>query len=181
MKKSIFATILFASTLFAQSDSFYEYVKVKSSEPVYEEIYREIPNRECKEVTYKVRVDDGYHQNQRRDDSLGIDSLIGTAAGAVIGSQIGKGNGRVAAQIVGGLLGAKVAHEIRNQNSYDDYDNGYESYRHETRTECYNKPKRVKEKVLTGYKNYFIYKGMKHYKISETPLKRVKITHMIKF
>ncbi len=181
MKKSVFVAFLLSSSLFAQSDSFYEYVKVKSSKPIYETIYREIPNKECREVTYKIKINDDY-DHRKRDDSLGIDSLVGTAAGVVVGSQIGKGNGRVAAQIVGGLLGAKVAHEIRNKDSYDDYNNkDHESYRYETRTECYNKPKRIKEKVLTGYKNYFTYKGIKYHKISDTPLKRVKITHTIEF
>lgn len=181
MKKLIVGTIFLATSLFAGSDRFHDYAKVKYSEPIYEYVYTKVPQRQCEEVKYKVRnrnYDDRYYSSN--NDQLGIDTLIGTAAGAVIGSQIGKGNGRVAAQIVGGLIGAKVAHEIRDYNT-NSYDRAYEDYTYETRTECYNKPKRVKEKVITGYKNYFVYNGVEHYKVTDRPKKRIKITHTIDF
>lgn len=179
MKKLIVGTIFLATSLFAGSDSFHKYAKVKYSEPIYEYVYTKVPQRQCEEVRYKVKnrnYDDRYYSSN--NDQLGIDTLIGTAAGAVIGSQIGKGNGRVAAQIVGGLIGAKVAHEIRD---YNEYDRGYEDYTYETKTECYKKVKRVKEKVITGYKNYFVYNGVEHYKVTSRPKKRIKITHRIDF
>ncbi len=171
---------LISTSLFARSDRFNDFAKVKYSEPIYEYVYDRNSRQECKEVRYKVRNDyDDRHYSSNYNDTLGVDTLIGTAAGAIIGSQIGRGNGRVAAQIVGGLLGAKVAHEVRNnyKPEYNDRDN----YRYETRTECYDVPSRHKRKVITGYKNHFVYNGVEHFKITTRPLRRVKITHTINF
>lgn len=176
MKKILLSAVLLISSLFAGGDRYQDYAKVKYSEPIYEYVYDRSSNKECREVRVKVR-DDDYYSNY--NDSLGVDTLIGTAAGAVLGSQVGKGSGRVAAQIVGGLLGAKVAHEIRN--NYKPNDRYYDDYRYETRTECYDTPSRVKRKVVTGYKNYFVYNGVEHFKISDRPLRRVEITHSINF
>lgn len=178
-RKTFLAGLLLTSSVYARSDSFYDFARVSYSEPIYEYVYDRVPNRVCHDVRYKVRdnYDDGYYSSNY-DDSLGIDTLVGTAAGAVLGSQIGKGNGRVAAQIVGGLLGAKVAHEIRNnyKPAYND-----STYRYETKTECYDEPQRVERKMITGYKNYFVYNGVEHFKVTDRPLNKVRITHTIDF
>lgn len=183
-KKILLAGLLLTSSLYAGSDRFYDYAKVSYSEPIYEYVYDRVPQRECKEVRYKVRdrnYDDRYYSSSY-DDNLGVDTLIGVAAGAALGNQIGKGNGRVAAQIVGGLIGAKVAHEIRNNNkTTTNYNSGYNDYRYETKTECFNTNKRVERKELTGYKNFFTYNGVEHFKITSRPVRKVKITHTIDF
>ncbi|MGB6330003.1 MAG: glycine zipper 2TM domain-containing protein [Halarcobacter sp.] len=189
MKNIFLITILSISSLFAGSDRFIDFAKVTYSEPIYEYVNSRSHRQECKEVRYKVKNDNYYDNYDDRyyssnyNDGLGVDTLIGTAAGAIIGSQIGKGNGRVAAQIVGGLLGAKVAHEVRNnykpEHNYNR--NNRAEYRYETRTECYDKPKRHKRKMITAYKNYFNYKGVEHYKVTNRPLRKVKITHRIDF
>lgn len=184
MKRILLAGLFLTSSLFAGSDRFYDYVKVTYSQPIYEYVYDKKPQKKCKEVRYKVRdrnYDDRYYSSNY-NDSLGVDTLIGTAAGAVIGSQIGKGNGRVAAQIVGGLLGAKVAHEIRNNyKSSNVYNDTYDNYRYETKTECFKTHKRVQRKEITGYKNYFVYNGVEHFKVTNRPIRKVKITHTINF
>lgn len=179
MKNIFLIVILSISSLFARSDSFNDFARVNYSEPIYEYVYDRSSRKECKEVRYKVRNNDRYYSSDY-NDQLGVDTLIGTAAGAIIGSQIGRGNGRVAAQIVGGLLGAKVAHEVRN-NYKPEHRYDRDNYRYETRTECYDKPKRHKRKTITGYKNYFVYNGVEHYKITNRPIKKVKITHTINF
>lgn len=183
MIKVALTSLALTGLLYAGSDSFHDYAKVTYSQPIYENVYDKEYKRECKEVRRKVRnYDDRYYSSNDYDDRLGVDTLIGTAAGAVLGSQIGKGNGRVAAQIVGGLLGAKVAHEIRNNYKPNDrYYNDHDDYRYETSTECYDRPQRVKRKMITGYKNYFTYNGVKHYKITERPKRKIRITHTISF
>lgn len=184
MKKFFLISLIFATSLFAQSDRFYDYAKVTHSEPIYEYNYDRNPRQECKEVRHRVRnYDDRYYSSNNYDDNLGVDTLVGVAAGAVLGSQVGKGNGRVAAQIIGGLLGGKVAHEIRNnykpQNNYNN--RNYDNYRYETRTECHDVRSRVKRKMITGYKNHFVYRGVNHYKITNRPKRRIKLTHIINF
>ena len=186
MKKILLAGLVLISSLYAGSDRFYDYAKVTYSEPIYEYVYDK-PRRECREIRHKVKnYDDRYYSSgSNYNDTLGVDTLIGTAAGAVIGSQIGKGNGRVAAQIVGGLLGAKVAHEIRNNykpnHRYDREYRDYDDYRYETRTECYDVGHSTKRKKITGYKNYFVYNGVEHYKVTHRPKRKIKITHTINF
>jgi len=183
MKKLLLAALLFTGSLYAGSDRFYDHVKVTYSEPIYEYVYNK-PKRECREVRQKVRnYDDRYYpSNSNYNDELGVDTLIGTAAGAVIGSQIGKGNGRVAAQIVGGLLGAKIAHEVRNNYKPNHrYERDYDDYRYETRTECYDVGHRTKRKKITGYKNYFVYNGVQHYKVTNRPKRKIRVTHTIEF
>jgi len=181
MKKLSLVLIFLVTSLFAGGDRFYDYAKVTYSEPIYDYVYDRGDTRtECKEVRKKVRdYDDGYYSDY--NDSLGVDTLVGVASGAIIGSQIGKGNGRVAAQIVGGLLGAKVAHEIRN--NYNQEPRRYASNsRYVTTTECYDvREQGIKRKVITGYKNHFTYNGDRHYKITDRPLQRVRISHTIDF
>ncbi|WP_321471175.1 glycine zipper 2TM domain-containing protein [Halarcobacter sp.] len=180
LKKTFLAGVILTSAAYAGSDRYHDFARVTYSEPIYEYVYENVPNQVCEEVRYKVRDNyDNRYYSSGYDDSLGVDTLIGTAAGAVLGSQVGKGNGRVAAQIVGGLLGAKVAHEIRNNYKPNSYNN--RNYRYETKTECYDRPQRVERKMLTGYKNYFFYNGNKHFKITNRPIKRVKINHTISF
>lgn len=188
MKNIFLISLLFVSSSFAGSEKFYDYAKVKYSEPIYEYKYDQQKRQKCEEVRYRVdNYDNRNYSSNKEDNSLGIDTLIGTAAGTIIGSQIGGGNGRVAAQIVGGLLGAKVAHEIRNNYKPDYNSNTYnarydDNYRYETKTECYDiVDKGAQRKVITGYKNYFVYNGREHYKITNQPTNQVKVTHSISF
>ena len=178
IKKISISILILASSLFAGGNRYHDYAKVTYSEPVYEYVYEREPQRECKEVRQRVKsYDDGYY-NDSYDNSLGLDTLVGVAAGVAIGNQVGGGNGRDVAKVLGGLIGGKVAHEIRN-NYKPRRD--YASYDYETVTKCYNTTKRVKRKMITGYKNYFVYKGTEHYKITTRPKSRIKITHTINF
>lgn len=180
MKKLSIIALFLGTSLFAGGDRFHDYAKVSYSEPIYEYVYEREPQRECKEVRQKVRnYDDRYYSNDSYDNSLGLDSLVGIAAGVAIGNQIGGGNGRTAAKVVGGLLGGKVAHEIRNNYKPNRYENSYDDY--EIVTKCYKTNKRVKRKMITGYKNYFTYKGNRHHKITTRPQSRIKIIHTISF
>ncbi|XPV69974.1 MAG: glycine zipper 2TM domain-containing protein [Halarcobacter sp.] len=184
MKRLSLILVFLVSSLFAQGDRFYDFAKVTYSQPIYDYVYdRGNPHRECREVRKKVRdYDDGYYSNSNYNDSLGVDTLVGVASGAILGSQIGKGNGRVAAQIVGGLLGAKVAHEIRNNYKPSSrYNDNYRDDRYVTTTECYNTYDKVKRKVISGYKNYFVYNGTEHFKITDRPIRKVRITHTINY
>lgn len=51
-----------------------------------------------------------YHIRRSNTGSKVLASLVGAGAGVAIGNQIGKGNGRKTARIVGGLAGAAIAH-----------------------------------------------------------------------
>lgn len=167
--------ILGASSLFAGGDTYYEHAKVIKSEPIFEYVYETKSNKECYEE--KVRVNNrksrGYNTN-----SIGLDTIIGATTGVIIGNQIGKGNGRTAAKIIGGLMGGAVANNMRDR--YEPY-NDNRGYTYETRTKCYDNPTQIRKKMITGYKNYFVYNGNEHFKVSNKIRRKVRITHTIDF
>ena len=72
-------------------------------------------------------------------------------------------------------------YDITNNGSRDRYNRNHDNYKYETRTECYDVENRSKRKILTGYKNHFVYNGVEHYKITNRPKRKIKITHTINF
>ena len=157
----------------AENSVYYDYAKVTRSEPIYEYVYERIPQEEC--IKEKVPV---YHHTRKDQNSnaIGLDTIIGATTGVVIGNQIGKGNGRTAAKIIGGIMGGAIANNLRDRPSYE-----HQGYDYEIRTRCYDRSKSVQRKMLTGYKNYFYYKGQEYSKITHKAKKRIKITHSIDF
>lgn len=71
------------------------------------------------------------HVNQQRGESNALGVVAGGAAGALLGSQIGKGSGKTAATIAGAVGGAYVGKQIQESsgsrrvwNVEVEYDNG---------------------------------------------------------
>lgn len=174
MKKSILILSILTSFVFAKEYSSVTYAKVTHSEPIYEY-----------ETTYKPQKRYEY-RNHRRDDSyrtsnneIGLDTVIGATLGVAIGNQIGKGNGRTAAKIAGALIGASIANNSRYERE-NSYNSRYSNYEVDYESE-YAQNDVYEERVLVGYKNYFHYDNERHFKISNRPLHRVKITKTIDF
>ena len=71
---------------------------------------------------------------------------------------------------MGGVLGAAIANNSR--------DNRYQSDFKDNRTRYY---KNRKSRIIVGYKNFFRYEGRKHFKITNRPKKRIRITKTISF
>ena len=63
-----------------------------------------------------VAVDEVRH----KDKHLGAGTAIGAIAGGVLGSTIGKGNGRTAATVGGAVAGGAVGHEVEKNNRDTD-------------------------------------------------------------
>lgn len=115
--------------------------------------------------------------NHNNNNSLGVDTLIGATVGVVIGNQIGKGNGKTAAKIVGGVM-ANASRENRNY-----YNSNHGNERHEIvyETRCETKKHHRKEKIISGFKNYFNFDGKEYTKITKHPISKIKIKHSISF
>lgn len=60
-------------------------------------------------------------QIKHKDKHLGAGTAIGAVAGGVLGSTIGKGNGRTAATVGGAVAGGAVGHEVEKNNRDTDY------------------------------------------------------------
>ncbi|WP_419766873.1 glycine zipper 2TM domain-containing protein [Arcobacter sp.] len=164
----ILGLTILSSSLFAQGDRFTQRVKVNYSKPVYENIQEVIPNHasRCYEE-YEVRtpVHNRTYSSNRNENIIGVDTIIGATTGVIIGNQIGRGNGKVAAKIVGGLLGATLANGIRNSDySHNNRNNTEYYYETKRRNICNNRV--INKSVLKGYENYFTYNGKSYSKFS---------------
>jgi len=146
------------------------YVDVKKSEPIYKTINVRVPYEEVVTKAYTVRVPCGGTYIKEDQNSIGLDTVIGMGLGVALGNQIGHGNGQIAAKVVGGLLGAKIANSNRN-SSYQT------QYCEETRykDEIITKYDYTTQSKIQGYKNTFIYNGKTYIKISNHPLKTVQV------
>ena len=99
----------------AQRESRGEKVRVTEHIKITKPYTTQVKVREdCYQDTVEVDVPCGRQQDT---NSIGIDTIIGATLGIVVGNQIGKGNGRDAAKVIGGLLGATVANNSREGSS----------------------------------------------------------------
>jgi len=175
-------TIL-STSLFAQGDRFSELVKVDYSKPIYETVEEIIPHRHtnnCYEE-YTVRTPKNRTSSYRNENIVGVDTIIGATTGVIIGNQIGRGNGKVAAKVIGGLLGATVANSMRNYERVQDNTNEY-YYETKRKNVCdnYNK-KVVRKNILKGYDNYFTYNGKEYRKFTNYKENYVRVETKINF
>lgn len=120
----------------------------------------------CYEDTVEQLVPCGNHDN----NTIGIDTLLGAVIGVAIGNQVGGGNGRDVAKIVGGLGGAYSANQMRNSNKCKTY--------HQI-TKCDPIYEYVTETTVIGYKNCARYKGQRVCKETKTPLEYLNVTQKI--
>lgn len=175
--------IVLSTSLFAQGDRFSESVKVDYSKPVYETIEEIIPHRhtsDCYEE-YEVRTPRNRVSTYRNENIIGVDTIIGATTGVIIGNQIGRGNGKVAAKVIGGLLGATVANGMRN---YERVHDNTDEYYYETKRKniCNNYAKKVVRKnVLKGYDNYFTYNGKRYSKFTNQREDYIRVETRINF
>ncbi len=183
MRKIFLATVLLLSSLLANEDYFYDYARVNNSKAVYEnvQLHRAHTHNESCYKQHRVYKKRRRYNNSYRDENIiGLDTIIGLASGIAIGNQIGKGKGRVAAKVIGGLLGANIANSMRNYKHVDSYDDGY--YETKRKRICNNRSNRVyTQRVLSGYDNYFTYKGKEYVKFTKRERNRIKIRTTISF
>ncbi len=121
---------------------------------------------DCYQDTVEVDVPCG-----RQDtNSIGVDTIIGATLGVVIGNQIGKGNGRDAAKVIGGFLGAATANSQREESNCKSYETvNICNPRYEYRT--INK--------LIGWQNCVYIDGEKYCKQTNKKLKWLRIKKTI--
>jgi uncharacterized protein YcfJ len=94
---------------FAQAGDFEDFGRVVRVQPRYEQVHQ--PRQECR--TEYVQV-----QAQQERGSGG--TIVGGIAGALLGSQVGHGNGKVAATAAGAIAGAMVGDHVQNDGRRDD-------------------------------------------------------------
>lgn len=117
-------------------------VKVTESTEIYNQMEVNVPQTEYIEEEVQVPYPCG---RSRDTNSIGLDTLIGAGIGIALGNQIGKGNGRDAAKVIGGLGGAYTANNMRG---------GAETcYRTETRTRKVTSYVKEYRDTFVGFRN----------------------------
>jgi uncharacterized protein YcfJ len=179
MKRFILSLTLLATSLFAESYSWTEYVRVTSSKPQYERISQRVPYQECYDK--RVEVNRAYDRRGAvRDHDRVVGSILGGAIGGAIGHQIGKGKGNDIATVGGAILGTIVGGEAfdgENDRVYGAYEPRYE-----TKRECVTRYRDsgVRNRLI-GYKNIAYYKGKRIEKFSDRKLSTIPITVTISY
>lgn len=114
MNRIAIFSLLVTSFVAAQADSFNDTAYVRNVEPQYERI--NTPRKECSSewVNESRRVSGG-------DRDAG-GAVIGGLAGAIIGNQVGKGNGRTAATALGAVVGAITGDRLDNRDNNARYE-----------------------------------------------------------
>jgi outer membrane lipoprotein SlyB len=62
----------------------------------------------------------GVEQVRHKDKHLGAGTAIGAIAGGVLGSTVGKGDGRTAATVGGAVAGGAIGHQVEKNNRDTD-------------------------------------------------------------
>jgi len=159
MNKFFMLVILVSTSLFA------ERVLVTEQDQLTRPFVEKVKvGEQCYEDTVKIPIDCG-----RDTNSIGVDTLIGTTLGVVIGNQIGHGNGRDAAKVIGGILGASTANNMRNR--------GCNTY--ETITKCQPKYEYKTFNRTIGWNNCAYIDGQRYCKQTKTPIKFLHIRKSI--
>ncbi len=176
MKKLILAAVLaLGLTVTAQAD---QVCKVTKSVPTYKNIKVRTPQTTSYQERVSRQVQCGYTYSEQSTSGIGWDTAIGAIAGGFLGNQIGGGNGKKFATAGGAILGGVVANQTRNGN-YNQVPKYCNETHYETRYRTTYTYENVRE--VTGYTNYFIYKGVEYIKTSYTPLTTVTVKTTISY
>ena len=163
MKKVVvFLAFIFATSIFAESFTFTEYVPVYKSKKIYRVITKRVPFEECWEEEVPL--------SQSGDDST-VGALIGGVAGGILGHQVGKGSGKTAATIGGAIVGTIVGKNLAERQAAP----GYKIVKR-----CRTRYKESKERIVE-YKNYAIFNGQEIVKYSSRSLKEIKVRVTIEY
>ena len=104
--KLLVSALCFGALPLTQAADFEDFGRVVRVTPQVEQVNN--PRQECRNQTVEVQ--------QPQERSAG-GSIIGGIAGALLGSQVGGGNGRIAAAASGAIAGAVVGDRVDNQNN----------------------------------------------------------------
>ncbi|WP_457606635.1 glycine zipper 2TM domain-containing protein [Nitratifractor sp.] len=159
MKKILILSMSAGFALFGKSLHWQESVPVVKTVPIYRMVTIRTPYEEC----YTRRMPVVYNNGM----DVPVASLIGAAAGGVIGHQFGRGHGKEAATIGGAVVGALFGSNLAEQNR-----------RVVTRKRriCETHYREHRERRLVRYKNIAWYRGQKIVKWSREPLRRIRLS-----
>jgi len=155
----LICSIALSTSLFAETISFSDSVRVIKSSPEYRTVTTRTPYQEC--WNEQVPVSSNNYGNNN------IGALIGGVAGGILGHQVGGGSGKTAATVGGAIIGTLVGKNLsNNQNSGTTYRN---------QRKCVTKYHERSSERFIGYKNIANYKGRTIVKYSDRALRKIRL------
>lgn len=156
MKKMLFAAIALAlaGTQVQAQDRGYDrggpddsdnakvaWADVLRVDPIYDRVQTSSPREECEDVPVERRVDNG---------NRAAGTVLGAIVGGVLGSTVGKGDGRKAATVAGAVVGGAVGNNAAR---------GEERYYADTERRCRMVQDVGEERRVVGYDVQYRYRG----------------------
>jgi len=175
MKKIILAVLTLGLSVSAFADTV---CQVTKSVPSYKNIKVRTPHTTSYQERVSSRTQCGYTYKEESRSSLGWDTAIGAIAGGFLGNQVGGGRGKDLATVGGVLLGGTVANQTR-RGSYERVPKYCDNSHYVTRYRTSYTYENISE--VTGYTNYFTYKGVQYTKQSSSPLTTVNVRTNISY
>ncbi len=159
MKKTLIlaCAVIFSASLFGETISFSDSVRVIKSSPEYRTVTTRTPYQECWDEQVPVNSNNAVSNN--------FGALLGGVAGGILGHQVGGGSGKTAATVGGAIIGTLVGKNLSgNQNSATTY---------QKQRKCVTKYDERSSEKFIGYKNIANYKGRTIVKFSDRPLRKI--------
>ncbi|MDD5028800.1 MAG: glycine zipper 2TM domain-containing protein [Rhodoferax sp.] len=158
MKKIVITSLLASALIGAHAQSYTDNARVRSAEPVLENI--SVPREECSNhwVQEPMRRS-GSDRGERRDRNYG-GAIVGGLAGGVVGHQFGQGSGKDAATALGVVLGAMVGDQHQNRAGGERFDERPVEVAQRQVRSCrtvYDSQSRI-----TGYRVAYEYRGQQY-------------------
>lgn len=160
----------------AAEQTFTDYAKVESVEPIVRRERITEPVQQCRPVRAATPLSRSpYYRERANPPHEVVRSIVGGLIGGAIGSRIGGGRGRQAMTIVGAMSGAAIANRRRRDDQYRDY---VYHRRTDAVAERCEQVLRVRDmETITGYRVRYRYQGQPGTRIvTEPPGATVPVT-----
>jgi uncharacterized protein YcfJ len=163
VKRLVIASMFATTLLGAQAASFNDNARVRSAEPLYENI--SVPRNECSSHWVSEQVAQPGATTQSGQGRQYGGAIVGGLVGGVLGHQVGNGRGKDVATVLGALVGAMAGDRVQNnaalaQAEARQYDDGrFETVQREVQTcrTVYDVQARI-----TGYNVAYEYRGQQY-------------------
>lgn len=169
-KNLILVSLLAAVSTPALADRFDDYARVRSATPEYQRV--NAPRQECSNEY--IESGRGYQSHSSDRSPSYVGPILGGVTGALIGSQIGQGNGNKAAMAVAAIAGTVIGGNIQNSRRNDN--DGYDDDRYRGREVSRCRTVDSWENRLTGYRVVYEYAGRTYTTVMpENPGRRIPV------
>ena len=110
-------------------------------DPVYDRVRTSVPREVCDEGPVERHVDNG---------NRAAGTVLGAIVGGVLGSTVGKGDGRKAATVAGAVVGGAVGNNVAG---------GGETYYEDRQRLCHTETRVSEERRIVAYDVQYRYRG----------------------